>query len=72
MAAGAWVTGESLIEESAALPALYRQVADSLHIHFADASQWNIALTFDGVHFTKEGHHAFARQLAASLPGLFA
>ena len=72
MTAGAWVSGDTLIAESAALPALYRQTADRLHIHFADASQWNISLTFDGVHFTEEGHHTFARQLAALLPHLFA
>lgn len=72
MTAGAWVSGDALIAESAALPALYRQAADRLHIHFADASRWDIALTFDGVHFTEEGHRAFARQLAALLPDLFA
>lgn len=72
MTAGAWVTGDSLIAESAALPRLYRQVADSLHILFADAGRWNISLTFDGVHFTEEGHRTFARQLAVLLPLLFA
>ena len=71
MAAGAWVTEESLVAESAALPALYRQLAAELHIHFADATAWNIALTYDGVHFTEDGHRTFARHMAALLPSLF-
>ena len=72
MTAGAWVAEEHLIAESAALPSLYQQAAKKLHIHFADAGRWNISLAYDGVHFTEEGHRAFARQLAAILPDLFA
>ena len=72
MVAGAWVTEDHLITESAALSPLYRQVTTDLGIHFADASAWNISLAYDGVHFTETGHHTFAHQLARLLPKLFA
>ena len=71
MTAGIWVTEDALIEESTILPALYRQLAKKLGIHFADASAWGIALAYDGVHFTEVGHHTFARQMSALLPTLF-
>lgn len=34
------------------------------HIPFADTRDWNIELAFDGVHFTAEGHHTFARSIS--------
>ena len=30
---------------------------------FADAGEWDIELTFDGVHFSEEGHKSFAQKL---------
>ena len=33
----------------------------------ADTHNWNIALAFDGVHFTDTGHHAFAENLRKEL-----
>lgn len=38
-------------------------LAPRLSIHFANAGDWNIPLAYDGVHFTQEGHRAFAAGL---------
>ena len=61
MALGEWVTEETLLRESAALPAEYEALARRLGIGFADAGQWGVEMTFDGVHFSEEGHRAFAK-----------
>lgn len=67
MKRGAWVPTDDLAAESFRLAEEYEQLAGRLSIPFADTRQWNIALTFDGVHFTEEGHHVFSRQLSAEL-----
>lgn len=63
MVIGEWVTEERLIRESAALAEAYDALARRLGIGFADAGQWGVELTFDGVHFTESGHRAFAMGL---------
>lgn len=63
MKPGAWVQSESQIRESGRLCQLYRDQADKLGIDFADAGDWNVELSFDGVHFTEAGHEAFAEGL---------
>lgn len=63
MKRGAWVTEENLIAESMKLAREYQALAQKLGIAFADAGQWNVELTFDGVHFTEAGHRAFAEGL---------
>ena len=60
---GAWVTEESLIAESVKLAEAYQALSQKLGIAFADAGQWNVPLAFDGVHFTEQGHRAFAEGL---------
>ena len=65
MKRGAWVTEESLIEESIKLAEAYQALAQKLGIAFMNAGQ--LELTFDGVHFTEEGHQAFAEKLCAYL-----
>ena len=67
MKRGAWVTEENLIAESARLTEAYQALSQKLGIAFADAGQWNVDLAFDGVHFTEEGHRAFAEGLYAYL-----
>ena len=67
MKLGAWVTEESLIAESAKLAEAYQALSQKQSIFFADAGQWNVELTFDGVHFTEEGHRAFAMGLYSYL-----
>ena len=57
---GAWVSGPELIAVSRELAERYQALALRLGIPFADAAGWKIPLAFDGVHFTQEGHSAFA------------
>ncbi|MBE7007568.1 MAG: lipase [Ruminococcaceae bacterium] len=64
---GDWVQSQALIDESVRFAALCRQLADKLGISFADAGEWDVTTAFDGVHFSPEGHAAFAAGLAAAL-----
>ena len=64
MQSGEWVPTQTLINASAALNQEYKALSQRLDVRFADAGEWNIPLTFDGVHFTEEGHKAFAVELA--------
>lgn len=63
MQRGAWVPTQTLINASVALNHEYKALAARLGVGFADAGTWNVPLTFDGVHFTEDGHHAFAEGL---------
>ena len=63
MKRGAWVPTEALVAESIHLAEEYKLLAEKLNIPFVDTHHWNIDLTFDGVHFTEDGHHAFADYL---------
>ena len=67
MRRGAWVPSDALAAESIRLGEAYRALAEKLYILFADTRDWNIELTFDGVHFTAQGHHTFAEHLVALL-----
>ena len=67
MKRGAWVTEENLIAESVKLAESYQALSQKLGIAFVNAGQWNVELTFDGVHFTEAGHRAFAEGLYAYL-----
>ena len=63
MKRGAWVDTDDLVMESIRLASKYQTLADNLEIPFVDTRNWNVELTFDGVHFTEAGHHTFAKQL---------
>ena len=67
MKRGAWLTEENLIAESVKLAEAYQALSQRLGIAFVNAGQWNVELTFDGVHFTEAGHRAFAEGLYAYL-----
>ena len=67
MKRGAWVPTDALVAESVHLAEEYKILAKKLNIPFADTSNWNIDLAFDGVHFTEEGHHTFAEKLGKEL-----
>ena len=67
MKRGAWVPTDALVAESHRLGEEYQRLAQRLHISFVDTCSWNISLTFDGVHFTEAGHHAFAELLIKHL-----
>ena len=64
MKLGEWVPSQALVEDSGALCREYKALAWRLDVDFADTASWNVPLTFDGVHFTEEGHHVFAKELA--------
>ena len=63
----AWVASDSLVEASRALAGEYSQLAEQLKIPFADTRSWNVDLTFDGVHFSEEGHHTFAANIVCAV-----
>lgn len=67
MKRGAWVSNDDLVTESIRLITEYRAVARRPNIPFIDTQDWNINLTFDGVHFTEAGHHTFAENLRKEL-----
>lgn len=60
---GEWVSDLSMAAESARLGTELARVAQRLGTLFADGTAWDIPLTFDGVHFSAEGHAAFAEAL---------
>lgn len=60
---GEWVQSEDYLDEACELAELYRGVAEKNGCMFANAGDWGIELSFDGVHFSEEGHDTFARRL---------
>ena len=75
MVSGSWVAGDRLPRESARLARCCQALAQRLGTPFADAGTWQVELLFDGVHFSPNGHRAFAdgvlpvlQSLAAWLP----
>ena len=67
---GAWVSGPWEIEDSLAFAEGCRALAGRLGILFAGADRWEIPLAYDGVHFTEQGHRAFAQALFETLESL--
>ncbi|MCR4998494.1 MAG: hypothetical protein K6A05_01490, partial [Lachnospiraceae bacterium] len=45
----------------------YRKVCKERGITCIDAGEWEIDLTYDGVHFSEEGHRQFATKLLQNL-----
>ena len=67
VALGAWVPNQQLIDDSHTFARLCQTLAERMGIRFADAGMWNISLAYDGVHFTEQGHKAFAAGLLEEL-----
>lgn len=67
VALGEWVPSPQLIDDSHAFTQLCQALAERMGIRFADAGKWDISLTYDGVHFTEQGHKAFAAGLLEEL-----
>lgn len=67
MKQGAWVPNQQLIDDSHAFAQLCQALAEQLGTRFADAGKWDISLAYDGVHFTEQGHRAFAARLLEEL-----
>jgi lysophospholipase L1-like esterase len=57
---GEWVASRKLVEASIDLNKAYKKLAESLCVRFVDAGEWNLNLTFDGVHLTQEAHRIFS------------
>ena len=70
MELGAWVSSHRTLEETCRLAGCYETVAQRLGIAFADAGTWGIGLAYDGVHFSEEGHQAFANGMQKTLDNL--
>ena len=64
---GAWVPDQQLIDDSRTFARLCQARSGQLGIRFADAGKWDIPLAYDGVHFTEQGHRAFAAGLLEEL-----
>lgn len=67
MVYGDWVQDEELIADSVRLARLYEALCGSLGVRFLDAGYWNVPISYDGVHFTQEGHGIFAQGLLDAL-----
>ena len=70
MVRGAWVPDDGLVEESRNLARQYEVLAKRRGLSYADAGKWDIALAYDGVHFTEEGHARFAEGLESFLEAI--
>lgn len=64
---GAWVPSAKLIDDSRTFARLCQALSERMGIRFADAGKWNISLAYDGVHFTEQGHKAFAAGILEEL-----
>lgn len=60
---GAWVSDQQLIDDSRTFARLCQALAEQMGVHFANAGKWDVPLAYDGVHFTEQGHRAFAAGL---------
>ena len=67
MQLGAWITDERLLEDCVQLNTAYKALAEQLGIRFVDATDWDIEVTFDGVHYSEKGHQTFAENLYLAL-----
>lgn len=63
MQPGEWVTSQRHIDDSRTFAQCCRNLAERLGVDFADAGDWDIPMAHDGVHFTEQGHRAFAAGL---------
>ncbi|MEE8886065.1 MAG: GDSL-type esterase/lipase family protein [Eubacteriales bacterium] len=53
--------------ESKRLPGVYQKTAAQCGTAFIDACSWDIPISFDGVHFSEEGHRQFAAHIFSEL-----
>ena len=67
MTLGEWVPNQQFIDDSHTFAKCRQTLAEQLGIHFANAGNWGISLAYDGVHFTEQGHKAFAGGLLEEL-----
>ena len=56
-------SAESAARVMKELPEKLAAVAAEFDLEFTDATGWNIACMFDGLHFSEEGHRTFAQNI---------
>ncbi|BCK85887.1 arylesterase (plasmid) [Pusillibacter faecalis] len=64
---GAWITDNRLLEDCVRLNTAYQLLTEKLGVRFVDATNWDIEVTFDGVHYSEKGHQTFAKNLYLAL-----
>ena len=69
--AGTWILDSAIIQESIQLAHYYKTIAYDHNFRFLDAGLWDIPLTYDGVHFTEEGHRILADTILQTHPDFF-
>ena len=67
MTLGEWVPNQQFIDDSHTFAKCCQALAEQLGIRFANAGNGGISLAYDGVHFTEQGHKAFAAGLLEEL-----
>ncbi len=67
---GSGQTKESTAKIMEELPTALKRCAEEYGADFADAGAWDIALAYDGIHFSEAGHRSFAHHMADVLAGL--
>ena len=67
MKQGTWISGNRLPEDCVRLNVAYRALAEELGVRFVDATDWDIEVTFDGVHYSESGHVTFSKNLYQAL-----
>jgi lysophospholipase L1-like esterase len=67
---GTWISSPQTLEDVRSLSSCYQTLAEQLHIHFISTLDWNLELTFDGVHFSEKDHAQFSEKLFAALTEL--
>ena len=67
---GEWGMDDDVLEESQDLGDQYKKLAVEKGCLFADAGEWDIDISFDGVHFSPEGHAVFAQKMEELLKRL--
>lgn len=60
---GAWVSDEKQIEESGKLISFYRALSAEMGIGYVNTAEWELPISFDGVHFTEHAHIIFADRI---------
>lgn len=67
MTLGEWVPSQQLIDGAKTFARCCRELAEKMGIRSIDAGKWTIPMAYDGVHFTEQGHKAFAAGLLEEL-----
>lgn len=67
MVPGAWVGSQKMMETSQCLGTHYKMAAEKLGVDFVDTKDWNVDLSYDGVHFSECGHLIFSSKISSIL-----